>query len=92
MKLMSALNGFLQGFYTSFAPPVDFDQSVTARSFYEAIILPAVQSEEFRKKLLADPETVLAEAGVVLPEGVIVHFVENTDDTVHIAIPPYIGG
>jgi hypothetical protein len=92
MKLMSALNGFLHGFYTSLAPPVDSARTVTARSFYDAVILPAVQSEEFRQRLLMNPEAVLAEAGIALPEGVIVHFVENTDDTVHIAIPPYIGG
>lgn len=92
MKLTSALNSFLQGFYASLAPPADTGMPATSNAFYEAIILPAVQSEEFRKRLLASPEAVLAEAGVALPEGVIVHFVENTEDTVYIAIPPYIGG
>lgn len=91
MKLTSALNSFLQSFYASFAPAVD-DRPATANTFYEAIILPAVKSEEFRRRLLANPQAVLQEAGFTLPEGVVVHFVENTEDTVHIAIPPYIGG
>ena len=92
MKLTAALNSFLQGFYASFAPPGEGDLPTGANAFYESIIVPAVQSEEFRKKLLADPGAVLAGAGIALPEGVIVHFVENTEDTIYIAIPPYIGG
>lgn len=92
MKLTAALNSFLQGFYASFAPPGEGDQSAGANTFYESIIVPAVQSEEFRRRLLADPGAVLKEAGIALPEGVIVHFVENTEDTLYIAVPPFIGG
>ena len=91
MKLMSALDGFMQNFYACFAPPVGPDGSVTAQSFYELVICRAVESKEFRERLLGDPKGVLAEVGIVLPEGVEVQFIENTADTVHIVIPPYIG-
>ena len=51
----------------------------------------AVKSPEFRLRLLNEPEAVFAEMGIELPEGVKVTFVENTDQVVHIVIPPYIG-
>jgi len=92
MKLMSAVNGFLEGFYASLTPPFGPDGHVTAKSFYESVLLRAVRSAEFRERLVRDPHAVLAEVGIVLPEGVAVDVVENTSDTVHIAIPPYIGG
>lgn len=91
MKLMSVLNSFLESFYVSFAPPAGAECAVSAKAFYESVILEAVRSPEFRKRLLDSPEEVLAEAGIRLPEGMKVHFVENTADTVHIVIPPYVG-
>jgi hypothetical protein len=91
MNLLSALDSFLNHFYDSFAPPVSPDCSISAHGFYESVIIPAVQSPQFRENLLKDPQSVLAEIGIVLPEGVEVKFVENTKDVVHIAIPPYIG-
>lgn len=91
MKLMSALNSFLDTFYASFAPPTGVESAVSAKTFYESIILQAVRSPEFRKRLLESPEEVLAEAEIKLPKGVRVQFVENTADTVHIVIPPYVG-
>lgn len=91
MNLLTALDGFLNNFYDSFAPPVSADCSVTAHAFYESVIVPAVQSPQFRERLLREPQAMLAEVGIVLPEGVEVKFVENTEKVVHIAIPPYIG-
>lgn len=91
MNLLSALDSFLHRFYDSFAPPVGPDCAVTAHKFYETVILPAIQSGPFRQRLLKDPQAVLAEVGVVLPEGVQVKFLENTHNVVHIVIPPYIG-
>jgi len=92
MKLMSAVNGFLESFYASLTPPVGPDGHVTAQSFYESVLLRAVRSTEFRERLVREPHAVLAEVGIVLLDGVTVNVVENTSDTVHIVIPPYIGG
>lgn len=91
MNLLTALDSFLNHFYDSFAPPAGPDCTITAHEFYESVIIPAVKSPEFRQRLLKDSKTVLAEIGIALPEGVEVRFVENTNDVVHIAIPPYIG-
>lgn len=42
---------------------------------------------EFKKKLVGDPRSALAEHGIEVPEGVTVKTVENTDDTVHLVLP-----
>lgn len=91
MNLMSALNSFLNHFYDSFAPPGIPEAPVSAHQFYESVIVKAVESPDFRRRLLTEPKAVLTEIGVVLPEGVEIQFVENTHEVVHIAIPPYIG-
>jgi hypothetical protein len=91
MNLVSALNSFLNHFYSSMAPPARSGQSITARAFYDSVIVQAVKSPEFRERLVKNPEIILAEIGIDLPDGVKVTFVENTDQLVHIVIPPYIG-
>lgn len=91
MKLMSALNGLLQNLTVCFTPPGGSGDLLTAGAFYESVIVPAVKSPDFRKKLLENPEAILAQIGMELPEGVRVRFVEDTSDTIHIVIPPYIG-
>lgn len=91
MNLTSALDKFLHGFYESFTPPTTVASGLSGKAFYDLIIVPAIKSPEFRQRLLQDPQTVLAEAGIELPPGVKVRFVENTKEVVHIVIPPYIG-
>jgi len=91
MNLLSAMNSFLNQFYNSAAPLATSGRSITAREFYDSVIVRAVRSPEFRERLLTNPEVVLAEIGIELPEGVKVAFVENSDQLVHIVIPPYIG-
>jgi hypothetical protein len=91
MNLMSALNSFLNQFYNSAAPLAKSGQSITTREFYDSVIVQAVKSPEFRERLIKNPETILAEIGIELPDGVKVTFVENTEQLVHIVIPPYIG-
>lgn len=91
MNLTSALDKFLHSFYESFTPPATAASGLSGSAFYDLIIAPAVKSPEFRRRLLQEPQQVLAEAGIELPEGVKVRFVENTKTLVHIVIPPYIG-
>ncbi len=91
MNLTSALDKFLHDFYESFTPPTTTSSGLSGSAFYDLVIAPAVKSSEFRQRLLQEPEKVLAEAGIELPDGVKVRFVENTRDVVHIVIPPYIG-
>ncbi len=50
-------------------------------------IARAWADEAYKAKLLADPHSALAEAGVEIPEGVTVKIVENTADIVHLVLP-----
>ena len=83
MKLLEALDSFLHACYSN--------SKMTGRKFRDAVILRAVEDQEFRGRLLRETETVLKEEGIVLPRGLKVTFVENTQDVVHIVIPPYVG-
>jgi hypothetical protein len=91
MKLAELVNSFLQNLYAYFTPPIDPSADTPKASFYELIILPAMRSTEFRTRLLENPGSVLNEFGIVLPEGLTIKFLENTETTIHIVIPPYIG-
>lgn len=91
MKLQSAINAFLNQVYNSVAPPAKTEAGTSSASFYEAVIVRAVESEEFRERLMREPERVLAELNIELPPGVEVKFVANTDKVIHIAIPPFVG-
>ena len=43
--------------------------------------------EGFKKKLLADPAATLKAEGAVLPAGLTIKVVENTDKVFHLVIP-----
>ena len=72
MKLSQVMNNFFENFYAYFSPLVVQGADSPGTSFYKAIILPAVRSEPFRRKLMDDPEAVLTEFGMLLPAGIIV--------------------
>lgn len=91
MKISDLLNSFLQNFYSHFAPPLDTMDQNQGLSFYESVIAPSLHSPEYKARLIKEPEVVLAELGIVLPEGMVIKFLENTEDTIHIVIPPYVG-
>ena len=89
-NLLAALDSFLYDLYGT-ANTAASGSSVSGRKFYKSIILPAIESADFRKRLMTEPETVLKEKDISLPEGVKVSFVENTQEFIHIVMPPYIG-
>ena len=91
MNLMSALDSFLHKCYGAFLDSDESGQAISGAAFYKSVILRAVEDDEFRAKLLADPRGTLTGEGVALPEQINVTFVENTKDTIHIVIPPYVG-
>ena len=45
------------------------------------------KDEALKQRFMADPKAVLAEYGMVVPDGMAVNVVENTDTTVHITLP-----
>ena len=83
MKLLEVLDSFLHVCYNN--------PKTSGRRFRDAVILRAVESPEFRDRLMRETDAVLKEEGIVLPAGLKVTFVENTHDVIHIVIPPYIG-
>jgi Nitrile hydratase, alpha chain len=52
------------------------------------IVTKASQDEKFRKRLLADPATVLKESGMEVPAGIRLRVLENTDQDLHLVLPP----
>ena len=59
-NLLAALDSFLYDLYGTANAPSS-GSSVSGRKFYKSIILPAIESADFRKRLLAEPEAVLKE-------------------------------
>jgi hypothetical protein len=59
-----------------------------AQKNYDKVVAKAWSDEEFKRTLIADPESVLKENGVEVPEGMEIKVVENTDKLVHVTLPP----
>jgi hypothetical protein len=52
------------------------------------IVSKAWSDENFKKRLISDPATILKENGLEVPPGVQVKVVENTDKLLHLTLPP----
>lgn len=64
----------------------DMSQDVNRRRMGKVIAM-AWTDAGFRDRLRREPDKVLTEAGVSLPQGRRVRLVEDTTDTVHVVIP-----
>ena len=51
------------------------------------IAAQALEDDDFRQRLIDDPATVLAEAGLIVPEGVTLTVHENAEDEIHLVLP-----
>lgn len=54
----------------------------------EQLIARTWADEAFKQRLMANPVTVLKEAGLEIPEGIEVRVVEDTDTVYHLVLPP----
>jgi hypothetical protein len=52
------------------------------------LIARAWADEAFKRRLLASPAAVLQECGLAVPPGVQVKVVENSDQVLHLMLPP----
>lgn len=52
-------------------------------------VAKAWADEEYKRRLLTDPQAVAAEEGVPLPEGLTLKVVENTASTMHLVLPAH---
>ena len=62
-----------------------------SQEIFQKILDKAHKNANFRKKLISSPVETLAQQGFKLPKGFNVKFIEETQDTIFIPIPPYIG-
>jgi sRNA-binding carbon storage regulator CsrA len=63
-------------------------KTIEERKEYAKIIAQAWVDEEFKKRLLDDPATVLKENGIEIPEGMTVKIVELKENEIQIPLPP----
>ncbi len=63
-------------------------KTIEERKEYAKIIAKAWVDEDFKKRLLADPASVLAENGIEIPEGMTVRVVEGNENEILVPIPP----
>ena len=51
------------------------------------VVARAWTDEHFKQRLLAEPASVLSEAGLKVPDGAQVQALENTDHLIHLVLP-----
>jgi len=91
MKVWSAISEVFREYYeTCGAFAVDEDAG-KSDALFANVLDRATRDRHFRTKLLEFPVETLKKEGFDLPKGFAVHFVEDTDDTVHLPIPPFVG-
>jgi hypothetical protein len=68
----------------------DYLAAVGTRGSFGQLVQRATEDAALRQRLLQAPQEVLAEAGIALPAGLAVEFLENTDKVVHLVLPPLV--
>ncbi len=68
----------------------DYLSAVGGRSAFGRLINEAVTNPDTRRRLVHSPKQTLAAAGVTLPEGLNLRILENTDQLIHIVLPPFV--
>ena len=67
-------------------------KTIEERQEYAKIIAQAWVDEEFKKRLLQDPATVLKENGIEVPEGWTVKVIERNENEICLTLPPRPSG
>ena len=65
---------------------------VPTLSNLDVLRLECAVNEALRDRFLKDPEAVLAERGIPVPEGVKIKVAEESPDTHVVTLPPFVGG
>jgi len=64
-----------------------FEERNEYRRRIAEVINNACRDESFKKRLIAEPKTVLAEHGISVPEDLKVEVLEQTDERKYILVP-----
>ena len=62
------------------------------RNKLAALFAACWKDEALKARFMTDPKAVLAEHGIDVPANIDVNVVENSDNTVHITMPPAPAG
>jgi anti-anti-sigma factor len=89
MDLWRAVQEMLNDYYDSFGR-LDMESGKAARIFPE-IMAKAGQDLKFREKILEAPVEALERKGFRLPKGFHLKFVEESENTIHIPLLPFVG-
>jgi Nitrile hydratase, alpha chain len=65
----------------------DDREQVRGYQILQDLAVRAADDREFRRNLIDDPDRVLREAGIKIPQGVEVIVHENTHDQIHLVLP-----
>ena len=68
----------------------DYLDTMGNRGAFGKLVRLATENPELRERLLNNPDGVLADEGIKLPEGMHVRFLENTEGVVHLVLPPLV--
>lgn len=55
------------------------------------IVAKAWQNDDFKRALIADPLAVLEREGVTVPAGIDIRVLEDSEQIVHLVLPPQLG-
>ncbi len=62
--------------------------SINDNADFSKMVERAWTDDAYKARLLEDSTAVLREAGINIPEGITVKVVEDTDNLVHVIMPP----
>ncbi|HEV8716286.1 MAG TPA: NHLP leader peptide family RiPP precursor [Candidatus Binatia bacterium] len=68
----------------------DYLLVMETRGSFGQLVQRATEDPALRQRLLQSPKQVLTEAGIILPEGIEVEILENTDKVIHLVLPPLV--
>jgi hypothetical protein len=69
----------------------DYLAAVGTPNGFNELLIQASNDPKFRQQLVELPKETLEQAGIKLPQGVEVEVLENTDQTIHLVLPPLVG-
>ena len=87
MDLLTAIQGFFEEYYSAFSH-APFERKTEK-------LIPDIQSKastdlEFRQSLLNDSRKTLKREGLRFPDEFHIEFIEDTEDTIHIPLLPFL--
>ena len=68
----------------------DYLTGIGTNSSFGKLVQKASKDQAFRDRLIKNPDAVLAESGIKLPQNMKIEILSNTDKVIHVVLPPLI--